>query len=318
MSSTEATQSRSASLTASLSVWLPVVDRDDLGAEQPHPGDVEGLPLGVDLAHVDGAVEPEQGRGGRGGDAVLAGAGLGDDAGLAHPLGQQGLAEDVVDLVGAGVVEVLALEDDPGAAGVLGEARYLGDDARPPGVGAVQPLQLPDELGVDHGLEADLVELFQGGDQRLGDEPPAELAEPPGGHARTRLFERVPGVARTPTAAKSRTAPAGSPPVTRASPTSTPWAPAAAYSRTSCDAADAGLGDGDDVVGDVSAEPAEHRAVDLEGAQVAGVDPDDGGAGVDGAAGLVLVVDLDESGHAERLGVLPQRDEVASGRGTRR
>ena len=77
------------------------------------------------------------------------------------------------------------------------------------------------------------------------------------------------------------------------------------------DAADAGLGDGDDVVGDVPAEPAEDRAVDLEGAQVAGVDPDDGGAGVDGAAGLVLVVDLDEGGHPERLGVLPQVDEVA-------
>ena len=57
-------------------------------------------------------------------------------------------------------------------------------------------------------------------------------------------------------------------------------------------------------------EPRERRAVDLERAQVAGVDADDGGPGVDGAAGLVLVVHLDESGHAERLGVLPQCDEV--------
>lgn len=88
---------------------------DDLGAEHPHPGDVERLALGVDLAHVDGAVEAEEGAGGGGGHTVLAGAGLGDDPGLAHALGQQGLAEHVVDLVRAGVVEVLALEEDPGA-----------------------------------------------------------------------------------------------------------------------------------------------------------------------------------------------------------
>ena len=48
------------------------LDGDDLGAEQPHPRDVERLPAGVLLAHVDDAVEAEQRRGGRGGDAVLA------------------------------------------------------------------------------------------------------------------------------------------------------------------------------------------------------------------------------------------------------
>ena len=72
---------------------------DDLGAEHAHTGDVEGLPLGVDLAHVDGAVEAEERAGGGGGDAVLAGAGLGDDPRLAHALGEQGLPEHVVDLV---------------------------------------------------------------------------------------------------------------------------------------------------------------------------------------------------------------------------
>jgi hypothetical protein len=47
---------------------------------------------------------------------VLAGAGLGDDAGLAHALGEQRLADGVVHLVRAGVVEVLALEEDLRAA----------------------------------------------------------------------------------------------------------------------------------------------------------------------------------------------------------
>ena len=121
---------------------------DDLGAEHPHPGDVERLALGVDLAHVDGAFEAEQRAGGGGGDAVLAGAGLGDDAGLAHAPGEQGLAQHVVDLVRAGVVEVLALEEDPGAARVLGEPGHLGERAGPAGVVDQQVVELGGEGGV--------------------------------------------------------------------------------------------------------------------------------------------------------------------------
>ena len=103
------------------------LDGDHLGAEQPHPGHVERLPLGVHLAHVDRAVEPEQGGRGRRGHPVLAGAGLRDHPGLAHPAGQQRLAEHVVDLVRAGVVQVLALEHDgrrsPGAGPVACSAK---------------------------------------------------------------------------------------------------------------------------------------------------------------------------------------------------
>ena len=175
MSSTLVTQSRSASLMASLRVALPCSTGDDLGAEHPHPGDVERLALGVDLAHVDAALEPEQRRGGGRGDAVLAGAGLGDDPGLAHPLGEQGLGEHVVDLVRAGVVEVLALEDDPGAAAVLGEPRHLGDDARAGRCrcGAAASSS-PTNSGSTIGLAARLVELLERGDQRLGDVAAAE------------------------------------------------------------------------------------------------------------------------------------------------
>ena len=87
-------------------------DRLHLGAEQLHAEHVGLLPLDVDRAHVDDAGQAEQRAHGGGGDAVLAGAGLGDDAGLAHAAGQQDLAHAVVDLVRAGVVQLVALEVD--------------------------------------------------------------------------------------------------------------------------------------------------------------------------------------------------------------
>ena len=106
------TQSRSASFIASLSVFEPDCTGTHLGAQQLHAEDVGLLPLDVDRAHIDDAFEAEARAQRRGGDAVLAGAGLGDDALLAHAPRQQDLAEHVVDLVRAGVVELLALEID--------------------------------------------------------------------------------------------------------------------------------------------------------------------------------------------------------------
>ena len=99
-----------------------------LGAQQLHAEHVGLLPLDVGGAHVDGAGQAEQRAHGGGGDAVLAGAGLGDDAGLAHAAGQQDLAHAVVGLVAAGVVQLVALEVDLRAAEVLGQP--LGEPQR--------------------------------------------------------------------------------------------------------------------------------------------------------------------------------------------
>ena len=94
-------------------------DGNDLGAQQPHLVDVQRLAFCVLLAHEHHALHAHQGRGGGGGHAVLPGAGLGDEAALAHLLRQQRLAQHVVDFVGAGVVQVLPLQIDLGTAQVL-------------------------------------------------------------------------------------------------------------------------------------------------------------------------------------------------------
>ena len=85
-------------------------DGHDLRAEHFHAIDVERLALAIHFAHVDDAFQAEHGGDGGGGDAVLAGAGFGDDAGLAHAPGEQDLADGVVDFMRAGVEQVFALE----------------------------------------------------------------------------------------------------------------------------------------------------------------------------------------------------------------
>ena len=155
--------------------------RHDLGAEQPHAGDVERLPPGVLLAHVDDAVEAEQRGSGRGGHAVLAGTGLGDHPLLADVPGEQRLPQHIVDLVRAGVVEVLALEQHARSAGVLAELRHVGERRRAAGVVAQQRLQFGAERGIGLGLVEGSGQVVDRGDERFGDESTAVRAEMAGG-----------------------------------------------------------------------------------------------------------------------------------------
>src|SRR6185369_7183619 len=109
--------------------------------------------------------------------AVLAGAGLGNDAGLAHPFGQQPLAETVVDLVRAGVAEVLALDPDLRAAELLGKAPRRVEQRRSPDVVRVEVGQLGDEVRIDAPARVGFLELEQSRHQGFGNEASSELAE---------------------------------------------------------------------------------------------------------------------------------------------
>ena len=67
------------------------------------------------------------------GHAVLARSGLGDHARLAHPPGEQRLAHHVVELVRAGVGQVLPLEQHPHPQALATGARHsVTGVGRPP------------------------------------------------------------------------------------------------------------------------------------------------------------------------------------------
>ena len=102
--------------------------------------------------------------------------GLGHQSGLAHALREERLAEDVVDLVRAGVVQVFALEQQAQAE-LLGQAVAFGERRRPAGVVAQQAVELGAELGVAPRRAERALQLAARGDERLGHEPSTEPAE---------------------------------------------------------------------------------------------------------------------------------------------
>jgi hypothetical protein len=151
-----------------------------LAAEQLHPEHVQCLTLDVDGTHVHLALHAQQRCSSCRGDTVLTSTRLGDQPLLAHSLGEQRLAEDVVDLVRTGVVEILALQHQPNAE-LLAEVLALGEDRRATRVRAQHMV----ELGTEHGIgpcfgERDL-ELLARGHQGFGYEPTTELAKATGG-----------------------------------------------------------------------------------------------------------------------------------------
>ena len=152
-------------------------DRLDLGPQQLHAEDVGLLPLDVGFTHVDRAGQIEQRADGRGGDAVLAGPGFRDDAALAHPPGQQDLADAIVDLVGAGMVQLVPLEVDLGAAELRGQPLRVIQRAGTADVMRQVVAQFRRERGIDPGGVVRLLDLKDQRHQRLGDETSAIDAE---------------------------------------------------------------------------------------------------------------------------------------------
>ena len=150
---------------------------DDLGLQQAHTVDVEGLAAYVFLAHVDDALQPQHGAGGGGSDAVLSGAGLGYDAPLAHVLGEEGLAEGVVYLVGAGVGQVFPLQVYLRAAQVPRQVLGVVQRRGPAHVVGQQVGQVGLKVLVVLHAVVGILQLGHRRHQRFGNELAAEVSE---------------------------------------------------------------------------------------------------------------------------------------------
>ena len=100
----------------------------DFGTQKAHPLHIEPLAPHVLFTHVDRAGLSEERRRGSRRHAVLARSCLGNDAVLAHALGQQRLTDRVVDLVSTGVQQIFAFEEDLDTTQVLLNlsAKYRG------------------------------------------------------------------------------------------------------------------------------------------------------------------------------------------------
>jgi hypothetical protein len=152
------------------------LDRDHGRAEEAHAVHVQRLAGHVLRAHVDHALQPEPGAHRRGGDTVLARAGLGDDAPLAHPPREQRLAHRVVDLVRPGMVEVLALEQH-GGAHLVGKPRRQGNGRWPSHELGQQRIELRPEGRVRPGRVVERGQVVERGHERLGNVAAAIGAE---------------------------------------------------------------------------------------------------------------------------------------------
>ncbi len=128
-------------------------------------------------AHVHHALHAIAGSNGSRGHAVLAGAGFGDDPRLAHALGQQGLADAVVDLVRAGMVEVFALQVDLRTAEQVGPALGMVDRRRPADkvLQFVLVLRAEGRIGLGGGIGR--LQFVERAEQGFGNEDTAVGAE---------------------------------------------------------------------------------------------------------------------------------------------
>jgi hypothetical protein len=109
---------------------------------------------------------------------MLAGTGFGDDPMLAHPQGEEGLTEGVVDLVGTCVVEVFPFQPDARAsiraAIVLAETLRLIERRGAPHVGAQKVVEALSEGGISPGLGCSGLQFPQGRHEGFRHVLPAE------------------------------------------------------------------------------------------------------------------------------------------------
>jgi len=133
----------------------------DSGAEQFHAKNVQFLAANIFLAHVNIALETQTRADRCSRYAVLAGAGFGNDAFLAHAARKQPLAEAVVDLVSARVIQILALEINLRAAPCFRQPFGEIQRSRPAGIIVEEILKFRVERGIALRLRIGSLEFLE-------------------------------------------------------------------------------------------------------------------------------------------------------------
>ena len=153
------------------------IDAVYLGAHELHAVHVKSLTLHVFHSHVHMTFHAHKRchRGSR--HAMLTGAGFRDEARLAYALGEQRLAERIVYLMCARVVQILALQVYFRAVEIFGHALGEIQQARSVGVIVEKRAQLGFEGGVVFVAVVRLFQLYYGVHQGFGNVLPAVSAE---------------------------------------------------------------------------------------------------------------------------------------------
>ena len=122
-------------------------------AQDLHLGDVRVFLLDIHLTHVDLTGDTDQGAGRRQRHTMLPGPGLGQHLLLPHVLGQQCLADTMIDLVRTGMVEILAFQEDARTTEFFRQTAGVEQRARATDVIRLQIAQLVLEFpGLAHRL----------------------------------------------------------------------------------------------------------------------------------------------------------------------
>ena len=108
---------------------------------------------------------------------MLTGAGLRDDTGLAHLLGEQALCQRVVNFVGTGMIEILALEINLCAAQILGHLVRIVQQGRTANIVFEQLIQLRVECRIIFIIIVRFFQFVDGIHQGFGDVLSAVNAE---------------------------------------------------------------------------------------------------------------------------------------------
>ena len=232
---------------------------------------------------------------------MLTGAGLRDDAGLAHTFDQKPLTQGVVDLVGTSVIQILPLQEDPDLAAdpiadQLGEPGSWRQSRGAPHIDPVESVQLLTKGRISLGLLVDPLQLVKGANQGLRYETSAIGAE-----IGTVMGRQGPCLGGLETVTSLNQQADGTLLILggdQAFSYQNRIGPGTGVPLQLDRAKHSGLGHLDHILGQVGSQPGILVNVNIQVLQIPGVDADHPGTGHDGPLDLLAIMRFDQGGHA--------------------